>query len=111
MTSATANLGSIDFRAIAKEIAGSNRTIQAVRELVPAEAAVRQQREGNRFMRRPSGLGATVDQEGLINNYGIEPVMYYANFPYPEQIQRYLVQGGGAVLLISTLLLTAFAVS
>ncbi len=111
MTSATATVDTLDFRSIAQEIVGSNRNFNEARELVPTEARVRRQREGRNFMRRPNVLGATVDQEGLNNNYGVEPEMYYAAFPSPEQVQTYLVQGAFAALLVTTVLLTAFAVS
>ncbi len=58
------------------------------REMVPAEVAARKEREGNKFMKAPSNAdephenpdhtrdGFTVDQEGLVNNYAIEPEMY-----------------------------------
>ena len=111
MTSATLTVDSIDFRSIAQEIVGTNRKVQAERELVPTEARARRQREGNQFMSRPSLIGATVDQEGLNNNYGVEPNMYYANFPSPEQVKSYLVQGGAAAILVLSVVFTAFAVS
>lgn len=65
--------------------------------IVPAETAARQEREGDKFMHAPSQEqdqnkeipagkadaapintteGYTVDKEGLINNYAIEPEMY-----------------------------------
>lgn len=54
--------------------------------LIPAESAARQHREGKDFGHtshdelkgEPSHTtdGYTVDQEGLINNYAIEPEMY-----------------------------------
>lgn len=60
--------------------------------MVPAETAARQQREGNTFKQHPSEAvrnndeigsdtinttdGYTVDKEGLLNNYAIEPEMY-----------------------------------
>jgi hypothetical protein len=58
------------------------------REIVPAEVAARKEREGDKFMTAPSNDdepredtdhtrdGFTVDQEGLVNNYAIEPEMY-----------------------------------
>ncbi|MEB3337095.1 MAG: ssl1498 family light-harvesting-like protein [Leptolyngbyaceae bacterium] len=110
MTYATDN--SLDFRAIAKElVGGSLRQIDTGRELVPTEARARRQREGSQFLRRPNTLGSTVDQEGLTNNYAVEPDMYYANFPSPEQAQSYLMQGAVAILFVTSVLLTAFAVS
>lgn len=65
--------------------------------IIPAETAARKEREGNLFKTHPteereasaatddqtdSGSihtteGYTVDKEGLINNYAIEPEMYY----------------------------------
>jgi len=54
--------------------------------LIPAESAARQHREGKDFGHIPhdkadgksnhSTDGYTVDKEGLINNYAIEPEMY-----------------------------------
>lgn len=56
--------------------------------IIPAETAARQEREGNAFMTTPSEDdqtgsesinttdGYTVDKEGLLNNYAIEPEMY-----------------------------------
>lgn len=67
------------------------------RGIVPAETAARKEREGEGFKTTPSEAreasaatddqtdegsikmtdGYTVDQEGLLNNYAIEPEMYY----------------------------------
>lgn len=53
----------------------------------------------------------TTNEEGILNNYAVEPPVYFAEFPSIEQQQRYLFQAGAAVLLVSALILTAFAVS
>ncbi|BAZ66250.1 MAG: hypothetical protein KME28_20205 [Pelatocladus maniniholoensis HA4357-MV3] len=66
--------------------------------IVPAETAARQEREGNLFKTKPTEEreasastddqthpdesirttdGYTVDKEGLLNNYAVEPEMYY----------------------------------
>lgn len=52
--------------------------------IVPAETAAREEREGNKFKKTPeqegdldTTEGYTVDKEGLLNNYAIEPEMYY----------------------------------
>ncbi len=65
--------------------------------IIPAETAARQKREGDLFKTHPTEArqasadtddqtdsqsirttdGYTVDKEGLINNYAIEPEMYY----------------------------------
>ena len=54
-------------------VTNSQTKVSTDRELVPAEASVRGQREGQQFLRQPNTLGATVDQEGLTNNYAVEP--------------------------------------
>ena len=58
----------------------------ADRGIIPAEVAARREREGGDFKQTadeqagPESIdvtgGATVDQEGLANNYAIEPEMY-----------------------------------
>lgn len=62
-------------------------TSTADRGIIPAEVAARMDREGSNFkdtadeQSDPESIdvtgGATVDQEGLANNYAIEPEMYY----------------------------------
>ncbi len=53
--------------------------------IVPAETAARKEREGEAFKETPhqaedesldTSAGYTVDKEGLINNFAIEPEMY-----------------------------------
>jgi len=57
------------------------------RGIVPAETAARKEREGENFGAKPDSeapgegdfdtrKGQTIDQEGLANNYAIEPEMY-----------------------------------
>jgi hypothetical protein len=58
------------------------------RGIVPAETAARKEREGELYKTRPAEDqtapdslhttgGYTVDKEGLLNNYAVEPEMYY----------------------------------
>ncbi|MGB3236714.1 MAG: hypothetical protein WBB29_00360 [Geitlerinemataceae cyanobacterium] len=59
------------------------------RGIRPAETAAREEREGEQFKTLPDSeeavkegqidttAGFTVDQEGLANNYAVEPEMYY----------------------------------
>jgi hypothetical protein len=102
----------IDFRSAARElVAQGQQTLHLGNELIPAEAGARMLREGNTFLRKPQFLGGTVDQEGLTNNYAVEPGMYLAAFPSPEQVRQYVIQGGAAALLVMSLVLTAIAVS
>jgi hypothetical protein len=111
MSSATATL---DFMSMARALdvnrAGSSpRTVN--QELIPAEAASRMAREGQGFMQAPAFNGATVDQEGLTNNYGIEPAMYFATMPSVDQARNYLYQGLAATALVVTLIVTSVLAS
>lgn len=56
------------------------------RGITPAETAARKEREGEAYKHTPETEGEehvnttdgyTVDREGLLNNYAIEPEMYY----------------------------------
>ncbi|NJK37215.1 MAG: hypothetical protein HC835_03305 [Oscillatoriales cyanobacterium RM2_1_1] len=53
------------------------------RGIEPAEVTARKEREGENFKKTPESEGGidttkgyTVDREGLLNNYAIEPEMY-----------------------------------
>ena len=48
---------------------------------------------------------------GVLNNYAVEPQAYYAVPPSPEQAKRYLQQGALALLLVTSLVLVALGVS
>jgi hypothetical protein len=48
---------------------------------------------------------------GILNNYAVEPEMYAATYPSPEQQQRYALQGAMATLLVAALVLVSLAVS
>ncbi len=48
---------------------------------------------------------------GILNNYAVEPKPYYAVSPSPEQARTYALQGAIATLLVSALVLITFAVS
>ena len=106
----------LDFVSIARELSADrvqkvNPGLSNGTELTPTEVRSRMQREGDNFLRRPALNGATVDREGLTNNYAVEPDMYYSAFPSPEQARQYAFQGAAAALLIVGLIVTSFAVS
>ncbi len=102
-----------DFTSIAQELTASwsPKPVSGGSALIPAEANSRMRREGDRFLRRPTRKGATVDQEGLTNNYGVEPEMYYAAFPAPEQARQYALQGLAAATFVVGLILTSLVIS
>ena len=74
-------------------------------ELIPAEIKSDLQSSDNLV------AGSTKDNEGIINNYALEPDMSAATYPTPKQQLRYVFLGGGAIVFVATLLLIAFAVS
>jgi len=54
------------------------------RGIIPAETAARKEREGDAYKQTPTAegdidtaAGYTVDNEGLVNNFAVEPEMYY----------------------------------
>lgn len=56
-------------------------------------------------------MSYTTDERGILNNYGTEPAIYYAEHPSPEEQQRYAFQGAIATLFVALTLLIAFAAS
>lgn len=53
----------------------------------------------------------TTSNEGLLNNYAVEPPIYYAEFPSEWEQQRYAFQGAIAALFVSLTILTAISIS
>lgn len=53
----------------------------------------------------------TVDETGVMNNYAVEPTVYFAEYPSPEQQRRYAFQGAVAALFITATILMSFVVS
>ncbi|MBD2261104.1 ssl1498 family light-harvesting-like protein [Pseudanabaena sp. FACHB-2040] len=53
----------------------------------------------------------TTDERGILNNYAVEPQMYLADYPAPEQQERYKLQAAIATLLVGALVLVSLAVS
>jgi hypothetical protein len=53
----------------------------------------------------------TTNENGQLNNYAIEPDMYLASYPAPEQQNRYALQGGIATLFVMSLVFVALSVS
>jgi hypothetical protein len=53
----------------------------------------------------------TQDERGILNNYATEPKMYFAEYPSPGQQRQYMVIGGLAVILVTSLFAIALGVS
>ncbi len=74
-------------------------------ELIPSEAPVELPHQDN------LAAGYTKDDEGIINNYALEPEMTAATYPTPKQQLRYIFWGVGAIVFVSVLLFIAFSIS
>ena len=48
---------------------------------------------------------------GILNNYAVEPEMYFAAYPSPEQQKGYALQAASATLFVTVLMLVTLAVS
>ncbi len=48
---------------------------------------------------------------GILNNYAVEPEMSYAEYPGFYEQRNYLKQGGIAALLVASLIMISFVVS
>lgn len=53
----------------------------------------------------------TTEENGTLNNFAVEPKMYYAAYPSQVEQRRYLLQGIAAIAFLGTLILTTVAVS
>lgn len=53
----------------------------------------------------------TVDETGVMNNYAVEPEMYFAEYPSEEQQNRYKLQASLAALLVTATFFIALAAS
>lgn len=80
-------------------------------ELIPADVQAKIRRNGGQWPNVPQMAGYTLDDEGLVNAYSIEPTMYFAGYPTPEAQRRYVFQGAIAALLVTLTGLFAFSVS
>jgi hypothetical protein len=74
-------------------------------ELIPSEVPVELPNQDNLV------AGYTKDDEGIINNYAVEPAMTAATYPTSKQQLRYVFWGVGAIVFVSVILLIAFSIS
>jgi hypothetical protein len=79
-------------------------------ELIPAEVQAHTPSDDGQLLNKPLAAGYTVDDEGMFNNYAIEPAMSLAEYPTPERQRRYILQGAAAILLVALTVLIAFAI-
>lgn len=53
----------------------------------------------------------TVNEDGVLNNYAPEAPIHYAEYPAVWEQRRYAFQGAIALVFVSLLVLTTFAIS
>lgn len=80
-------------------------------ELIPAEVQAKTRREGGKSLNQPLGSGYKVNDEGIVNNYAIEPKMYDSEYPSPKKQRRYIFLGAAAILFVAFAVWIALAVS
>lgn len=80
-------------------------------ELIPAEAQANTRHNEAQSVDNPFAVGYTIDDEGLVNNFAIEPEIYPSDYPSLRQQRQYMVLGAAAFFFIVMLLLTAVLVS
>jgi hypothetical protein len=82
-------------------------------ELIPAEvqANTRQEKETGKSLNQPLERGYTRDDEGIVNNYAIEPEMSKAKYPSSKQQRRYLLLGAAAILFVALIIRIVLAIN
>ncbi len=56
-------------------------------------------------------MQTTKDEHGILNNFAVEPTLYYAEAPSADQQRRYMVQGAVAAVFVATIFAIALTVS
>jgi hypothetical protein len=56
-------------------------------------------------------MHTTQDERGLLNNFAVEPKLYFTQLPSPEQQRQYWIQGIIATAFIAALLGIALVAS
>lgn len=80
-------------------------------ELIPAEVQANIRHDKDQSTGIPFAVGYTIDDEGLINNFAIEPDVYPSDYPSPRQQWQYKILGAAAFFFVLMLILTSVLVS
>jgi hypothetical protein len=80
-------------------------------ELLPAEVQANIRHDEARLVDTSLAVGYTIDDEGLINNFAIEPDMYPSEYLSPRQQRHYGVLGVTAILFVVMLMMVTFFIS
>jgi hypothetical protein len=78
-------------------------------ELIPAEVQANASLNAESPAEGSPPLESTVDDEGRLNNFAVEPEVYPSEYPSPRQQRRYIYWGlAAAVLVVSLVLISKF---
>ncbi|UBF29784.1 ssl1498 family light-harvesting-like protein (plasmid) [Kovacikia minuta CCNUW1] len=80
-------------------------------ELIPAEVQTNTNQDEVQSIDTPFAVGYTINDEGLINNFAVEPELYPSEYSSLRQQRQYIVLGASAIFFILMLMLVAFSVS
>lgn len=80
-------------------------------ELIPAEVQANIRHDVVPSLDHSAATNYTVDEEGLLNNYAIEPDIYPSDYPSVKQQKRYVFLGAAAILFVGILVLISFVAS
>ena len=83
-------------------------------ELVPAEVQANEHRDNQNAgdpVQSSAIPGSTINDEGLLNNFAVEPKIYPSEYPSRPQQRRYIYWGIAATLLVTSLILISTFVS
>lgn len=80
-------------------------------ELIPAEVQANTRRNDKSSVDVTTPSGSTVDDEGRLNNFAVEPKVYPSEYPSPRQQRRYIYWGMAATILVISLVLISTFVS
>jgi hypothetical protein len=80
-------------------------------ELIPAEVQTHIRPNEAESIDMPFAVGYTIDDEGLLNNFAVEPDIYLSEYPSPRQQRYYSVLGATAILFVVMLMMITFFVS
>lgn len=80
-------------------------------ELIPAEVEVDLQHDDEKSTEGSAVPGSTIDDEGRLNNFAVEPKIYPSEYPSLPQQRRYIYWGVAAVSLVVLLILISRFVS
>ena len=56
-------------------------------------------------------MHTTQDDRGILNNFAVEPTLYFAEAPSTQQQRRYWIQGAVATTLVAVVMGIALTVS